>query len=352
MKILFFVKDYFKYYGGVEENVFNISQILSYDNEVYIAADFVEERNFHFSKKVNYIPTKEIKINDFDVIFIENFNISPHFSLFMRLMFSKKSYNQKVIFVPHGGFCLIDWQSFSFFNRVVKKAYLKIFGLFFINNFTDKIIAVSDYEKNELIKNGIKKEIIVIRNGIEKIQSKKVKKEDYFVFIGRIASVKNLEEIILTFKYIISDKRFLNYRLKIIGGFNYSNNHYYNLLKQLIKTNHLENKVEFLGKKVGKEKFDILTKSKCLFCLSRLENDPVVIKEAFSVRTKVLISNNFGLKDYENENNIFVKYGEDLDMDKFDKFINEDFKKSFKIKLLTWKEVSNEYKNLIRKKIQ
>ena len=77
-----------------------------------------------------------------------------------------------------------------------------------------------------------------------------------------------------------------------------------------------------------------------------MENDPVVIKEAFSVKTKVLINSNFGLGDFINEKNIFLKTTTSINLDKFFNFINSDFDDNLIVPIYDWKRVANLYENI------
>jgi len=345
MKILFFVKHYFEC-GGIQENIYNISNYLIKNHEVAITTSKINKEHIHFSKKIIYLPHNRVDLNKYDVVLIENFDMLPHIMFLIKIMINNlyKGGNYKIILVPHGGYT-IEWYTFPFINRIIKKTYHKTLGRFFINKFVNKIVACSNWEKDALIGNGVKDEIIIIRNGIDKKYISKHRGKHYFVFVGRIDPIKNIEEIIYTFKKICSYRFFCDYKLMIVGDYK-KNTYYYNKLKSIIIENNLLDKIIFLGKKVGNEKFNIISEAKCLFCLSKIENDPLVVKESLSVSTKVLINTNGGLKDYEYENNVFVKYENDINPTEFYKFLKKKFNNKLKINLLTWEEVAEKYETV------
>jgi len=350
-KILFITYTYLPIIGGIEQNIYKITGFLKKDYDIDIITKPLKDQKSEEKIgranviRMNFSEFKNYSYEKYDIIIIENFNIMPHFNVFKKLTILKKlgKLKARIILVPHGGFT-VDWKTFSFLRRTIKKVYNRTKGIYFINNLVDKIIAVSNWEKEALIKEGINKDIAIIRNGIDEFRNTN-KKDNYFIFVGRIDPIKNIKEIILTFKKIKENPKFADYDLKIIGDYK-KNIEYYNFLKEIIKNNNLSNSIKFLGEKLGNKKIDILSKAKCLICLSKMENDPIVIKEAFSVKTKVLINTNYGLNDYKNENNIFVKENNDLDTEKLFKFLKKPFINKFKIPLLTWKEVAHEYQRI------
>lgn len=344
-KLLFITYTYLPVIGGIEQNINKITSILNRNYKIDIITKRIDNLRNEKINNCNVLRQKFLSFLSFDyskydIIFFENFNIFPHAFSFLKIIIQKKlgKFRGKIIFVPHGGFTP-DWKNFSILRKTIKKIYNKTIGKYFLT-YVDKIIAVSDWEKKE-INRLINKDITVIRNGIDLININS-KKEDYFVFVGRIDPIKNIEEIIFTFQKLSYSTYFKDYKLKIIGDINA--NDYYNHLKKIIESNKIKN-IEFLGKKIGKEELTIISKAKCLFCLSKMENDPVVLKEAFSVKTKVLINTNYGLKDFENEKNIFIKR-DDFNAEDFAKFLKKPFINKFKTPLLTWGEVAARYEKL------
>ena len=349
MKILFFIRHYFDTWGGIEEHVYNISSIFQENNQVTITAPTSDKQHIKYSPGISYVDHRNVRISDFDVIFIENFEIFPHIVLCFKVILDRiiNQKHCKIILVPHGGFTL-KWDLFGWKQRIVKFLYNKTFGLFFINRFCDLVVAVSDWEKKALIQEGVTKEIVVIRNGFDIQDAEAYKenlKENYFIFVGRIVSIKNLEEVILCYKSIVQDKFFQDYKMLIVGSYEIDSD-YFLKIKKIVQDNDLVDGVVFLGAKYGKEKYELISRAACLFCLSHVEHDPVVLKESFSVKTKVMINSNFGLEDYRGEKNIFLKNENAVNLSRFYEFLKKDFMENLNIPLLSWADVTAKYEKL------
>ncbi len=351
-KIILVNRSYLPEVGGIQQNLSKISYFLKRDYIVDILTSPIDGRSkYENMDGVNVFRKSPLLFfvydySPYDVVVLNNFTISPLFFACLKLMYLKKltSFKGRIIFVPHGGFTP-DWKDFDFISSLIKRSYHRIFGRFFINNFVDKIIAVSEWERIALVQERIIKNISIIKGGIEKVGLENEQKENYFVFVGRIDPIKNIEEIIETFSYIRQNVNFQKYALRIVGD--YKNNPvYFDRLSRLTEKRGLRDCVEFLGQIEGIAKLQIIAKAQCLFCLSHMESDSLVIKEALSVKTKVFINTNYGLKDYESENNVFVKYMDNFGINDFSKFIAKPFNNVLKIPLDTWEQVATKYKRV------
>src|SRR3989344_2860855 len=346
MKILFITRHYFPDVGGIEQNIAKVSEFLKDRHEVRVLT--VSREGSPANETIEGVTVLRrgfreflsFNLKDHDAVFLENFNLLPHLFVMVNVIKDslRKKRNYRLFFVPHGGFTPY-WPMFNLSARLVKKLAHRFIGLPFINKYADKVIAVSNWEEGILKQSGINRPITLIRNGVELRQSKDSEKENFFVFIGRIDAIKNIEEIIRTFKIISDDQDFQNHELKIIGNFQ-SNKDYYNQLRECVLKNNLIDKVKFLGEKRGEEKYKILAKAECLFCLSHFESDSLVIKEAFSVRTKVCINTNAALNDYKHERNIFIKEQPEIDLKKFRLFLAKPFESNIEIPLISWESVA------------
>lgn len=116
-------------------------------------------------------------------------------------------------------------------------------------------VTVSDSTRKELEEEFwfTKEWIHVIKNAsdITPIVSLDIqKKQDRIIFLGRLMSIKRVEDAILSFHHLVSDPRFSHYMLDIIG--NDQDIQYKNKLIRLIQQKDLQDKVLFHGS-VSKE---------------------------------------------------------------------------------------------------
>jgi glycosyltransferase involved in cell wall biosynthesis len=178
--------------------------------------------------------------------------------------------------------------------------YDKIIGPRTINKF-DKVIAISKWELPYLKDLGCKKEkIVYIPNGIpeEFFTQKKSKQEEKILFLGRIAPIKNLEVLVKAMKCIKNKK----VKLEIVGP---AEKEYLSHIKKLIKSQGLENTIEFIGPIYDiKEKIKKIDSSKIFVLPSKREAMPQTLIEAMSRGKVVIASKNPGtldlIKDGEN----------------------------------------------------
>ncbi len=117
---------------------------------------------------------------------------------------------------------------------------------------------------------------------VEKIinLTKGVKKEDFYLFAGRITGAKGIEEVIK-----VSQK--IGFKVKIAGeASGYS---------KIFKEN--KNKVEFLGRLSDEELFETYAKAKAFFALARDEDFGMTVIEAQAAGTPVIAFNGGGFKE-------------------------------------------------------
>jgi glycosyltransferase involved in cell wall biosynthesis len=349
-KILIITYFYLPYLGGIEHNIYQITSFLAKRYDVTILT--LERNNQKDTESDGTVLIKRQKMlrflsfnySKFDYIIVENFNIFPHFLLFISILFRRIfGKHSKLILVPHGGF-FVNKKNFSYYQYLIKKIYHRFFGVFFVNNFIYKVVAVSEWEKNELLKLNINAPITVIGNGIENFNLENTKKEKYFIFIGRIAPIKNLEGIIDVFAQLHQHPFYDDYKLKIVGAFD-ENNPYFLMLQNKIHDLNLENYILFCGEKKFEEKNVFLRHASALICISHTENDPIVIKEALSQKTKVLTHARDGLAAYMgNENVFFTENG--IDPLKLHHFLHSKFSVTLH-NLYTWEDISKQYASIL-----
>jgi glycosyltransferase involved in cell wall biosynthesis len=112
---------------------------------------------------------------------------------------------RRVVFlIPHGGYTP-GWWTFTRFQRISKRVYQKFIGTFLINRSVDGLRSVSEWETEETVKSGVRRDIVeTIPNGIEKevysdierLASDRIRTlvkdlGEYVVQVGRIHPIKN-----------------------------------------------------------------------------------------------------------------------------------------------------------------
>ena len=115
------------------------------------------------------------------------------------------------------------------------------------------------------------------------------------IFFSRIEQKKGLELLFSALNGIA-----IPYRLTIAGGGDVA---YINKLKEIAKKNKIEENLDWIGFRTY-DKFDILEQHDLFLLPSYDENFGNSVIESLSVGTAVLISQNVGLSNYVQENNI------------------------------------------------
>jgi len=114
-------------------------------------------------------------------------------------------------------------------------------------------------------------------------------KLNQFLFVGRIARIKKIENIILACAY---SKKFVskNYKLVIAGPTDKEFLPYRRELEKLVISNNLQFNIEFVGEVNSPEKEKLFSQSKSLFVVSDSENFSNVVVESLSQGTPVIAS--------------------------------------------------------------
>lgn len=120
-------------------------------------------------------------------------------------------------------------------------------------------------------------------------QQRNVGCEPYFLFLGRIAPIKAIENLI---KGAALSKQFRqsNVILKIAGGVEDQFRNYYETLQNIVIETELQDKVKFIGAVSGTEKYQAYCDAQFLFLVSKSENFGNVVIEALSQGTPVVAS--------------------------------------------------------------
>jgi len=322
MKVCLITKYFHPILGGIENHCYNLAKKLTergIDVEVHTSQDTPTKKRvlpkFEILEGVKVIRHKSfsffIPSGKYDVIHLHNFDILPHFLIFLNILIRRLLglKTLKIILTLHGGFTPW-WNNFMPLKRILKKAYHLSIGKLFLKYVVDKIIALNDWEKEQLVKHGIPaKKIIVIPNGIDdmayELPPKKSSKfnvyRPYILFLGRISKEKNLDFII----ECLRDCDSINFL--IAGPVN--DIKYFNKIIALIKKYGLDKRVIFVGEVYGAEKYELIDNSVAVVLFSFYETDPLVIKEAMARGKPVIVSNNepFTYIIKKNENGFLVR---------------------------------------------
>ncbi len=239
-----------------------------------------------------------------DIVALHNFNIVPHAFLMayvgIRRLFHLPT--PKLILIPHGGFTP-DWEIFSPITKLFKKIYHYTVGTVLINSTVNSVRAVSEWERHEIIKHGVRKSnVITIPNGIEDegyiekdsiVNNKLIKDvaswKPYIIQIGRIYTIKNYET---TIKALAALPQHIHY---VIAG-PIGDYYYLEKLKRMIASLRLTNRVHFVGVVRGDDKFYLIRNSEMMVHMARWESFCNVVHEAMSQGKVVIVANNTALK--------------------------------------------------------
>lgn len=248
-----------------------------------------------------YIP--KIPWQTTDIICLHNFNIVPHayvmlYTIFLKIL-GRKRYS--LVLIPHGGYNP-EWSTFPKMIVLIKKTYHQTVGKWLINLSVDGVRAVSEWEKNEMIKEGVRPELIaMIPNGVEneayadidrlasvkmKDMVKKVGK--YILQIGRIYSIKNYETTIKALAQLPSDIKY------VIAG-PQANTSYTKTLNTLIEELKLQDRVIFVGVIRGIDKYYLIKHTEMMVHMALWESFCNVVHEGLSQGLVCIVANNTAL---------------------------------------------------------
>lgn len=219
------------------------------------------------------------------------------------VFFAKFLFKKEVVVVIHG------WKD-EFYDKVIHASFLKYFVTGFFNS-ADTIFVLSDEFKNKLVDLDIAPEKI-------KITTTFFYKEDVIVsdlvtdnrapvnllFLGRVSELKGITELIQALREI--SNRFENFNCRIVGHGDKPGviDHY----NKMVEDFGISNRVHFLGRITGEEKFKIYSDSDIYVFPSYTEGCPTSVIEALASGNFIVSTGVGALSDIvDSTNGIKVK---------------------------------------------
>ncbi len=294
-------------YSVMAKNGWDVTIHTSKDThtEKDVYSDYEEYRGLKIKRysfgRFGYMP--EIDYSLVDVVALHNFDMFPHFILLVRYLLMKLAGKKKfgLVLTPHGGFNP-EWSIFSKLQVIIKRTYHFTLGTLLINLVVDRMRAVSEWEKEEIIKKRVSPDkVLVISNGledeafadVEKYASREIKLKvkgfgKYIIQIGRVYPIKNYET---TLEALTKVNPNLNY---VIAG-PISSDEYKQQLDRLIKKLGLEKRVFFAGVIRGVDKYYLIKHSVAMVHMAIWESFCNVVHEGMSQGKVCIVADNTAL---------------------------------------------------------
>ncbi len=319
-KIDVIVKYFYPIAAGIEVNTMETYSVLAkkgWDVTFHVSNDLYLEKNVlpkfekirgikvkrykFISDVVGYMP--DINWDKTNIVCLHNFNIY-HFRILLKILklkiLGKKKFG--VVITPHGGFNP-EWRVFSKIQRIIKPIYHFTIGTLLINLVADGVRAVSEWERNEMIKKGVRKSLInVITNGLEdeafldvdKKASPEIKQQvkkfgEYIIQVGRIYPIKNYETVIKALPKIDEKIKF------VVVGQEEKNTDYKEYLIKLASELGVSDRLIFTGVIRGVDKYYLIKNAKMMVHMAIWESFCNVVHEGLSQGLVCVVANNTAL---------------------------------------------------------
>ena len=323
MKINWITSHFYPETGGVEKHVEQISnQLIERGHEVVVHASSVtvnkeilpssgelgEIKILRYKPKFNlsfYFSLLKPEITDGDIVVMEGYPILTN-------DYIRKKYRNKfplIIFIQGAVMPLRGFASF------MKKIYDSIYGVKTLKT-VDRIIAMTDLEKNWCIEKGIDtKKIEIIPNGIPneafkeydpQITKQKYNLEKYILFIGRMYHEKAPAHLVQALSKLHDD--FKDLGVIYVGPDQGEAAKVKSLAEQL----GLEENVVYAGKVTDREKYELLSGCEFMALPSKFEAQGIVFLEAWAQK-KAVIGTKVGGVSYvvkDGKTGLLYEYGD------------------------------------------
>ncbi len=268
--------------GGTEVHVYNLSKELvkmSLKVEVHTTRDTYESRGV--------LPSREV-MDGIDVVRHARtwfYGDSPSVLHFHNLgrklstwnlytilfMFLSPLVSSPKVMTPHHIFVVDRGKVMNSLQMRIGKA-------------VDRIIAVSEWEKEEMINVGYSaSKIVVIPNGVEDMAFDLPKangSHDYLLFIGRISPEKNQ-------LFAVECMKEVNAKLFLAGEIR--DRAYFEMVMRRVNELGLQDRVKYLGVVNDQQKYSLMDGSLAVILTSKVEAEGIVVKEAMVRRVPVIV---------------------------------------------------------------
>lgn len=346
MKILQVCPKYYPSIGGVEEYVRNISERLAREHEVTVFAcdpsgklPKQEEINGVLVKRfksfspsdayhISFQMAREFRKAEFDIVHGHSYHALP-------LYFSRNARRKKFIVNPyyhgHG-----HTPARNFLIKLYKPFGKKIF------EDVDKIIAISNYEKELLLRDFAIEEdkLSVVPPGIDLAELGSLggicKEPKTILYVGRLEKYKGVQHIIQSLPLLDKD-----FGLEIVGKGPYKA-----YLVVLVDKLGLNDRVKFYQDLSWQELLKMYRKTEVFTLLSQYETFSIVVAEALAAKTPCIVANTSALSEWIDNKNCFgIDYP--INNAKLAELINKvTGKKVGDVKLWDWDEVARQIAEL------
>ena len=330
MEKILLIHTKYQNFGGEDQSIinevellktkFNVKTLMNTNKITNIVNDLITivfNRNFLFEKKLR----KDLKEFNPDFIYVHNTWFKVSLGIFKILNEQNKPVviklhnfryhcTENYLHKNHLGnkkiceACGIQKNSKKIFNKYFENSYIKSFfairyGKKYLNilkNSKVKIVLLTDFHKQFLIKKGINKNrITVIPNFISiKDTKNNTASNNYLVYAGRVSKEKGLFELLETFNKLEMNE----VSLKIIGD---------GPLLSSLKKKYLNNsKFVFLGNTKNDEVLSIMSKSIGVVTATKLyEGQPTLLCEASSLGIPSIFPKTGGINEFFPKNYIY-----------------------------------------------
>lgn len=269
------------------------------------------------------------------LISLQNFELLPHipvllFAWCLQVLNLKRC---RVYITPHGGFSP-NWHTFSLFQQIIKKALHRTVGVFLLNRVVEGIQVVSEWEREQLIAEGVRSELLVqIENGLEPeaymdlealvsehVRARVAQVGRYVLQVGKVYAEKNYETTIRALALLPSDVTYVILGREVSAS-------YKRTLLMVADSLGLAQRVQFWGFVRGVDKYYIYKHAAVLAHMALWENFCTVVHEALSQGVVCVVSNRAVLPHlvHDGENGFCVdSYDFNAEADKINFILNPE----------------------------
>ncbi len=290
--------------GGIEKATYQTAKILKqfgHNVTVYTSKSKFKEINVlkdreeidgisvkRFPERFNISSTWLPNIDsDTDILHLRNYNIFPHTHLL------KKYYGKKpIILTFHGGFSQYegDYNLHLTLYKSAKFFWQYLYGKPYLNKI-DRLIALHEWEKQNLISKGAPKDrVLIVPNGIEDAAFESyepvVLDKPYILSLCRISKIKSLDHVLKVLTKIPE----IYY---VIAGDDVGEGELNNL-KNISEALGVSDRVKFVGRVEGETKYKYISGASAVVVPSRWEMLSHTILESMAQGKIVIASDSYG----------------------------------------------------------